>query len=238
MQTAPPLYENHRLDRLYDDIDPTGFQTPGLVSGMHTPFAPGSFSRSGSSENLAGLGDAAHPLALHNRLTNLQLRTEAADNRPMFERHGSGGTTHIQDNEATPVEPTLRRDNSGFFNRRSSPPSHSGGLRSGGASNSRLYALANGNGHNHGHGHGHGQTHQDENDNELSDPSYDMPRLERLTSYTTAIKTPVRSAPTDVPPTYENITSRPPSPNLLQMPMPAHIARHPRSGHGTPSSTR
>jgi len=233
MQTAPPLYENHRLDRLYDDIDPTGFQTPGLMSGIHTPHGVGSYSRNASTENLASLSDAAHPLALHNRLTNLQIRSETSNRPPMFERHGSGDNTQDHhDDQMTPMEP---RRNGHYFDT-SSPPLRQNGPWSANASTIHL-ASARSNGHSPNTSHSwsyHTQTVPQPQ--EEHDELYDMSRLERLTSYSTAIKTHVRSAPTDVPPTYQTATSPSGSttPDSLQLPVRAHVARHFRSGHITP----
>ena len=50
---APPLYGQHLLDQLYEDIDPSGFMTPGPASGINTPFY--GHSRQGSSDNLAAM---------------------------------------------------------------------------------------------------------------------------------------------------------------------------------------
>jgi len=248
MQTAPPLYENHRLDVLYNDIDPAGFQTPGFTSGAHTPFHPGSFSRNPSFENLSSLGDAAHPLALHNRLTNLQLRNEASS-RGTVDRHNSAeDPSELLTQQHHHPEPGSLVRGTSYFDA-GSPPSGrhpasnngAGSLRSGGASASRLYALnANALTHHLNHNQNPNPSHLSNSlDESISAADlYDMPRLERLTSYTTAVKTPVRSAPGDVPPTYENATSRPPSPDSaaagLQMPMRAHVARHARTGGATP----
>lgn len=68
---APPSYSDHQLDALYDD-DMTGFQTPGGVSGVNSPFYV--HSRAGSNENLADLGDdggAVPPADLSSRLMNV-----------------------------------------------------------------------------------------------------------------------------------------------------------------------
>lgn len=67
---APPSYSDHVLDLLYDD-DMTGFQTPGGVSGVNSPFYV--HSRAGSSENLATLihGGPIPPGDLSSRLANV-----------------------------------------------------------------------------------------------------------------------------------------------------------------------
>lgn len=70
---APPLYEQHQFDRLYSDIDMSGYRTPGPMSGSATPF--GALSRNISSEDLPSLeaitnGDISAS-ALHSRLSHL-----------------------------------------------------------------------------------------------------------------------------------------------------------------------
>lgn len=53
-----------------------------------------------------------------------------------------------------------------------------------------------------------------QNDSSIStaDGGYDMEALERLTSYNTAVRTPVWAASVDGPPSYEDVTSRSVSP--------------------------
>lgn len=71
--SAPPGYGEHVLDQLYDDVEHSGFQTPAIASGVSSPFY--SQSRSGSSENLAGMSHS-HPItpaALSSRLANVSL---------------------------------------------------------------------------------------------------------------------------------------------------------------------
>ncbi|KAI0483508.1 arrestin [Xylaria cf. heliscus] len=70
---APPGYGQHVLDQLYDGVDTSGIMTPGVQSGLNTPFY--GHSRSGSSENLAAIahGAAITPAALSSRLQNVSL---------------------------------------------------------------------------------------------------------------------------------------------------------------------
>ncbi|KAK1988071.1 arrestin [Colletotrichum cereale] len=72
---APPGYGEHVLDQLYEDVDMSGFQTPGVQSGFSSPFY--AQSRAGSSENLASLammsGHGIAPAALSSRLQNVSL---------------------------------------------------------------------------------------------------------------------------------------------------------------------
>ncbi|KAK3292788.1 uncharacterized protein B0H64DRAFT_238763 [Chaetomium fimeti] len=71
---APPAYEHHRLDQLYDDIDPISLNSPiGGRSGVNSPF-PG-HSRTGSTENIPALlqGAAIQPDLLAHRLHSMSL---------------------------------------------------------------------------------------------------------------------------------------------------------------------
>jgi arrestin-related trafficking adapter 4/5/7 len=70
---APPLYGEHQFDRLYSEVDVSGYRTPGPISGSVTPF--GALSRNISSEDLPSLeaitnGDISAS-ALHSRLRDL-----------------------------------------------------------------------------------------------------------------------------------------------------------------------
>lgn len=80
---APPLYGQHTLDKLYSEVDPSGYLTPGI--GMSTPGTPYLHSRQPSLENLRSLdaitssgsgfstpdGGSVNPAALQHRLQNL-----------------------------------------------------------------------------------------------------------------------------------------------------------------------
>jgi len=65
---APPTYERHRLDQLYDDIDPSNF-----LSGPNTPF--NGLSRNASMENLNHFMDRT---TLNNTAANSQLQSRLA----------------------------------------------------------------------------------------------------------------------------------------------------------------
>ncbi|KAI1369930.1 arrestin [Xylaria arbuscula] len=91
---APPGYGQHILDQLYDDVDLSGLITPGLHSGIATPFY--AQSRAGSSENLTSLayGIGVTPAALSSRLQSVSL--EAGQDRSfLLPRNdpGSGAIT-------------------------------------------------------------------------------------------------------------------------------------------------
>jgi hypothetical protein len=70
---APPGYGEHVLDQLYEDVDVSGFQTPGFQSGLSSPFY--AQSRAGSNENLAALAHSrpVAPAALSSRLADVSL---------------------------------------------------------------------------------------------------------------------------------------------------------------------
>ncbi|KAF7545457.1 hypothetical protein G7Z17_g9156 [Cylindrodendrum hubeiense] len=71
---APPGYGEHVLDQLYEDVDMSGFQTPGIQSGINSPFY--AQSRSGSSDNLAASLTHSRPVApaaLSSRLADVSL---------------------------------------------------------------------------------------------------------------------------------------------------------------------
>ncbi|KAJ9219765.1 hypothetical protein DTO169C6_7932 [Paecilomyces variotii] len=72
-QQAPPLYGEHQFDQLYSSLDISGYRTPGAVSGPGTPF--GTLSRNLSTENLASMTALTSAdisaQALHSRLTRL-----------------------------------------------------------------------------------------------------------------------------------------------------------------------
>ncbi|KAI0514954.1 arrestin [Xylaria bambusicola] len=79
---APPGYGQHILDQLYDDVDLSGIMTPGVQSGISTPFY--ALSRAGSTDNLAPLayGAGITPAALSSRLQSVSL--EAGQDRTYF----------------------------------------------------------------------------------------------------------------------------------------------------------
>lgn len=105
-QNAPPTYGLHQLDELYNDIDPSGFMTPGgyhglMGSGANTPFY--AQSRTGSAEDLASLnavanGGGASAAALQHRLQNLDMSNNEHQSRFQPQRHNSSGDSTPQTN--------------------------------------------------------------------------------------------------------------------------------------------
>ena len=55
--SAPPTYGDHTLDKLYSEVDPSGYLTPAI--GLSTPGTPG-YSRQTSSDNLRSLNVIAN----------------------------------------------------------------------------------------------------------------------------------------------------------------------------------
>ncbi|KAI8931504.1 hypothetical protein NX059_011168 [Plenodomus lindquistii] len=110
-QNAPPTYGLHQLDELYNDIDPSGFMTPGfhsvMNSGANTPFY--AQSRSGSAEDLTSLdavaahqpGGGASAIALQHRLQNLDM--SHSDHSSRFASHTPRG--HQSSGDSTPAHP-------------------------------------------------------------------------------------------------------------------------------------
>ncbi|OAK96696.1 hypothetical protein IQ06DRAFT_296710 [Phaeosphaeriaceae sp. SRC1lsM3a] len=106
-QNAPPTYGLHQLDELYNDIDPSGFMTPGgyhsmMNSGANTPFY--AHSRTGSAEDLASLnavanGGGASAAALQHRLQNLDLSNDPPTRFQPQRHHSSGDSTPAQGGE-------------------------------------------------------------------------------------------------------------------------------------------
>ncbi|KAI1387962.1 uncharacterized protein F4822DRAFT_430712 [Hypoxylon trugodes] len=101
---APPGYGMHVLDQLYEDVDTSGIMTPGIHSGVNSPFY--AQSRAGSSENLSALAHAVAvpPAALSSRLQNMTLDESRRNESYTSTISGSGATTpfnHPQDSEHT-----------------------------------------------------------------------------------------------------------------------------------------
>ena len=113
---APPGYGEHVLDQLYEDVDPSGFQTPGIQSGLSSPFY--AQSRAGSSENLAaGITHSipVAPAALVSRLEDMSL--DASDRNISFGSVTSASgfaspTAHGPAPRSEPHSGTLTRSNS------------------------------------------------------------------------------------------------------------------------------
>ncbi|KAF1953681.1 hypothetical protein CC80DRAFT_136670 [Byssothecium circinans] len=108
-QNAPPTYGLHQLDSLYNDIDPSGFMTPGghasiANSATNTPFY--ARSRSGSVENLASLDAAVGGVstaALQHRLQNLNLNGPIPRFIPPRQHSQQSHNSHHSSGGSTPL---------------------------------------------------------------------------------------------------------------------------------------
>jgi hypothetical protein len=193
------------MDQLYADIDSSGIMTPAASSGMNTPHHL--HSRSGSAENLAALNGmsstAVRPDILSSRLHNLSM----APNTPgAFRRRGdgSGGNTpHVpfsSDNLVHLGTSSAPHPQVGYFDQvpgatsRSNPISRHPSdedVRSG-----RHSAITSG--------------HQTPEHIDYSDLA-----LNKVPSYATAVRAPIRSMTLNEPeplPNYDMAISAPPSP--------------------------
>jgi hypothetical protein len=245
---APPEYGRHQLDALYNDINTGGYMSRA-PSGSATPFY--AQSRNASSENLqslngvadmnrshslngvadmnrshslngiagmnnshslAGLGDESHfvPAQLRSRLANLQDQGSSRQIRaaPVTHSSPSGGNTPAYTGSyfSSHHFPTSNRSTPPHQS-----PSHS-------VPESRRASRD-----------------VEEMLDDLNMDGFDMGTLSRVPSYGAAVRTPGAFAPlADGPPSYNEATSRPPSPSfqLPQRPGAAHV----RSGLSTPGS--
>lgn len=205
-QNAPPTYGLHQLDELYNDIDPSGFMTPGGHasignSGATTPFY--AHSRSGSAENLASLdatlggshGGGISTVALQHRLANLnlnQLRGNPSSSRYIPSRGYSTQSHHSHHNSSGGSTPHSFPDGPSFLANGGATGTSSGGTTPPGSYFANV-PLPPGS----------------------STPyDYDMEALTRTPSYNTAVRTPAAHTPlTEDLPSYEITMSRPSSPN-------------------------
>lgn len=138
---APPGYGEHVLDQLFEDVDNSGFQTPGFASGVNSPFY--ALSRAGSTENLAALGmtsamSGVPPTALSARLANVSI--DSSDRHHAHGDHSAPPTSH----PSLPASTPLTRQNSAEEGRHSSDnstPNLANHLRSGRVSPEHIEAI-------------------------------------------------------------------------------------------------
>ena len=129
--SAPPLYGEHTLDKLYSEVDPSGYLTPGLA--LSTPGTPYLHSRQASRENLRSLdaitngstgqstpnGTYVSPAALQHRLQNLHMGEQSQSTNEEFDLQvhpasGDGSRRNSNPNTA----------NGDYFSSDGSPHSH------------------------------------------------------------------------------------------------------------------
>jgi hypothetical protein len=205
-QHAPPLYGEHVLDQLYADVDQSGFMTPAPQSGMNTPFF--AQSRTGSTENLASLVADTHahpagavpPAALSSRLQNLNVHSRNNSFLRRVPGSQSGANTPHSHPNSLP-----HHEVEGYF------PHGPSGSGSGHASTPLSRRVSNEEDDHHNQRASnltsgiHTPEHLDYS--ELGD-------LSKVPSYSTAVKTPVRSMSyNENLPNYQTAVSAPPSPN-------------------------
>lgn len=190
---APPGYGEHVLDQLYEDVDMSGFMTPGGVltpgvqSGLNSPFY--AQSQSGSSENLAGSLTHSRPVApaaLVSRLEDMSL--DPSDRTGSYQ-----SVTSVSYQSVTSV--------SGFM-------SPSAGHGTAPRSEPHSTSLTRSNSAEDGGSSRNSSEHAD------LDPAEFM-ELNKVPSYQTAVRTPARSrAPSGVVPLpdYQTALSAPRTP--------------------------
>ena len=183
---TPPNYGEHQFDQLYSDVDPSGYMTPG---GSNTPF--NSRSRSGSSENLAAMGNVLNDYdvsanSLRSRLSSLTdpIAMRARERIPI-----SGTSTPQQQTRATPPgsgHPSIAISAPGEYFTTFTSGAHGSGTAS-----------------------PHSRSSSDEG---LTPQHIERAVLSRVPSYNTALQSSVRTPCSDNLPTYEDATSRPSTP--------------------------
>ncbi|KAH8903158.1 hypothetical protein BR93DRAFT_972091 [Coniochaeta sp. PMI_546] len=207
---APPTYGDHVLDEIFRDLENDGLQTPGVRSGVSSPFY--THSRAGSTENLAAMlrmSDSTEitAQALQSRLQNVSLDPSHRNNSWQSMNSLSGAATphHVHDSHPghTPTSAPQSAPQSAPLSRQPSPE-HSSGSTS--------------------------PQHID---------LPDLTQLSKVPSYQTAVRTPVKplmvSSQNGTLPDYRTAVSAPTSPTLshatLAPPPPAAMTMIPEASH-------
>ncbi|ETN39359.1 uncharacterized protein HMPREF1541_05582 [Cyphellophora europaea CBS 101466] len=202
--SAPPLYGQHTLDKLYSEVDPSGYLTPGLA--LSTPGTPYLHSRQPSLENLRSLdaitsgstgattpnGGSVNPAALQDRLRNLHVSGPSNLDREPAHSHDASRRNSDPNNDSYFGSQYASGDNtqnsSGVLSRRESEEDD--GFQSGARTPFPQYAH--------------------------------MEDLARVPSYSTAVKAPApQSIGADLP-TYGAVCTRP-GPPALSAPPSAYL---------------
>ncbi|KAK0965523.1 hypothetical protein LTR91_017985 [Friedmanniomyces endolithicus] len=203
--TAPPEYGLHQLDQIFSDIDPAGYMSR-VGSAPATPSGLNAQSRRASQENLASLtglangnGDlrdnhgSATPSLLQSRLESLRDVEQSPPTRTQgvrFAYSASGGASPAPGMLEGGSLPTANSSSYGSY------------MRSTGSSAPTSEPLSQ-------------RTSDEDHADGISQQDYVMSSLSRVPSYGAALRTPGSSVTllTDVPPSYVEATSRPPSPS-------------------------
>lgn len=221
---APPLYGEHQFDLLYSDVDPSGYRTPvPVVSSPNTPFGP--HSRSVSIENLSSVRNM-DSTAVDENISNLANRLSNLDGRQSPTNLRSGTETNRTEVEPRQVESRRPSDYTVRSNSTSlseDQPSHHGSSNSPSANVSRRTSAENGT----------------SPENSMVVPHFtEFEDISRIPSYSTAVKTPVRTPCSDDLPSYGDATLRNSSASGLpgtsgsQMPNLVHLRPGPGSRSG------
>ncbi|OIW25197.1 hypothetical protein CONLIGDRAFT_583411 [Coniochaeta ligniaria NRRL 30616] len=206
---APPTYGDHVLDEIFRDAENDGLQTPGLRSGMSSPFY--THSRAGSTENLAAMlrmSDSTEitAQALQSRLQNVSLDPSHRNSSWQSMNSLSGAATphYAQDSHLDPMSTSAPQSapHSAPLSRQDSPE-HSSGSTS---------------------------------PQHLDIP--DLTQLSKVPSYQTAVRTPVKpltvSSQNGTLPDYRTAVSAPSSPVLshaMLSPPPPAMTMIPEASH-------
>ncbi|KAI1326789.1 arrestin [Xylariaceae sp. FL0255] len=236
---APPGYGEHILDQLYENVDTSGIMTPGVNSGVNTPFY--GHSRAGSSDNLAAIihGSAVPPAALTSRLQSMSLDGSFGRTNHAGHHHGDTGSGAETPHYGHDSDHQTTQPHSAELSRRASEEDHQEDHRN-----------------DTQHSHGHGRSGHDTPPEHTEYPTTEQ--LSKVPSYKTATKTPLpRTASYDgisALPDYVTAISAPSSPNRANLadPMetisertatgpsesqPRSIMRNNSSGPNTPNHT-
>ncbi|KAF3909566.1 hypothetical protein AA313_de0205345 [Arthrobotrys entomopaga] len=199
--SAPPRYEQHQLDTLYDGID--------LDMYLSRANSPTQLSRTGSAENL-------QQQIQHSGLTPLS--SLSGTSSPMFYDHSTSRSSNVSGSSAGPslMTPHGHADLVARLQRAHQRPAESSGS---------LNAMANSTSWTNpssGRQSPNPDSPVEGHASLSSSPTMDMATMCKVPSYSTAIKTPTRNLSFESAPAYEQVVSRPPSrvgsaPNLSTM---------------------
>lgn len=238
--TAPPEYGRHILDQLFNDIDPGAYMSRA-PSAPGTPGGFGAQSRRASNENLSSLNGAmsdltgnfpngaagttpeeghgsALPSALRSRLADLQEQGSASSARARASSNPASGT-------GTPFGSLPNGGGNISARDDSPPPARSNPYFPPTGSSNNNAASTSANQSSHGGSAPLSRRASDDED-EIHRDDYNLDTLSRVPSYGAALRTPMGTITpfTDGPPSYQQATSRPPSPgHTIQRPGQAHM---------------
>jgi arrestin-related trafficking adapter 4/5/7 len=242
--SAPPLYGEHTLDKLYSEVDPSGYLTPGIA--LSNPGTPYLHSRQASHENLRSLnaltngstgtstpnGDSVSAAALQYRLQNLHVNGPTSGEDLDIQIHPASGEASRRGSE-----PHI--DSGDYFSGHDSSASHSHPVASPNDANASSSSASM------------SRRVSEEDEVPASGartpfPQYaHMEDLARVPSYSTAVKAPaprrVSASAPDLP-TYGDALTASTSTSPLAEPPVAHFSTNTRSRNaslvaGSPGSS-